>query len=436
MKLDNWALRWRATAPGLGFLGLLGPLGRAMRAVLAAAALAGTAQTGFAAEPLPPWLREAIAREAALLPAVQVRADDGWFQASVPGAQQAEAVREGGSYSISVGLEGGVSMGCEVMPGPRDLAALLQETAEISFREIAKRNGSVEARIVEASDAGAMGAHPFLVLRWFFRALDSKGERRVGALQQFAADLGTATVYCAHDELGYHRSFEAVTRAVTGGLRVLGETAPEPYFREINVVTINGTKVGVANTTLTRDADGDTRMMTKSSMLVQRAAGELFAQDTVDIEWVRPDGSLINASQFKATEGKLVEDMALKADEDGRWVASGSIAGKEVRQVLDGVPHSFLSQVRARQGLLAQAQPQGSSVEGRVWSSLDLTQLLPSRATVLGPSGEAAFAVREEIGGMAMEVVLDRKTGTMRNGKIPMGPLTLQFERILQQGAP
>ncbi len=386
-----------------------------------------------AADP-PKWLTDAMAREAKLPPAVAVAGDDGWFQARVPGAVKQTVAREGGGYSLAMQLEGGVAMSCEVLPGSRDLAAFLAETAEISFREIAKLNGEIQARAVDASDAGAVGPHPFLALRWLYRALN-RGEQRVGGLQQFVADMGVATLYCAHDELGYSQTFQAVTRAVTTELRVLGERPPEAHFREISVVSLNGNKVGVASTTMVRDAEGDTKVQHKTSILAQRTPGELYTQDGMDVEWVRPDGSLINASQVKASGGQLTENMVLKAIEEGRWRASGTIAGKDVSAELASAPDSFIAQSRARQQMLARDAAVGSSVQGRIWSSLDLTRLLPTRSTVLAAAGDGAYAVREELGSVTLDAVLDRTTGTMRSAKIPMGPLTMHFERILQQGS-
>ena len=387
-----------------------------------------------AAADLPKWLTDAMAREVKLPPVVAVTGDDGWFQARVPGAVNRTVSREDGSYSLAMQLEGGVTMSCEVLPGPRDLAAFLSETAEISFREIAKVNGVIQSRAVDASDAGAAGPHAFLALRWMYRALN-RGEQRVGALQQFVADMGAATLYCAHDELGYHQTFHAVARAVISELRVLGEQAPEAHFREISVISLNGNKVGVASTTMVRDADGDTKVQHKTSILAQRTPGELYTQDGMDVEWVRPDGSLINASQVKSTGGQQTEDMALKAMEEGRWRASGKLAGKDVQAELPSAPDSFITQSRARQQMLARDAAVGSSVQGRIWSSLDLTRLLPTRSTVLAAAGEDAYAVREELGSVTLEAVLDRKTGTMRSAKMPMGPLTLHFDRVLQQGS-
>lgn len=387
----------------------------------------------LAAQDVPKWLTDAKVREARLADPVDVVSEDGWLRVTVPGGVKHKVALADGSYSLSIELEGSVPVSCEVVREPRDLAALLAQTADFTFGEIQKRNGTVEARAVERSEAGSVGPYPFLSIEWVYRA-DQNGEKRVGGLKQYVADMDSAVVYCAHDDLGYAKTFEAVARALTAHLRTAGEQLPAAYFREISVVSIDGAKVGVATTTLTRDADGDTKVLNKSALLLQRVPGQLLSQDVSDVQWVRPDGSLINASQAKATNGQLGEDMSLQLQEGERWKASGKVDGKDMDVVLPGSPSSFVLMAKARRQIMAQAEPVGASTEAMTWSSLDLTRLLASRATVLAPSGADAFAVREEIGGIAIEAVLDKATGTMVSARMPLGPRTMNFERIYKQG--
>ena len=382
----------------------------------------------------PQWLTDALAREARLPEPRTVTSVDGWLQANVPGEVPHKVEKQSDGYSLTIQLGKELTVSCEVLRGSRDLAALLAETAEISFGELSKTNGEIEARAVQSTEAGAVGHHPFLALRWLYRA-KLKGELRVGGLQQFAADLGDAVVYCANDELGYARTFDAVARTLTTGLRLDGKPVDAGYFGEINVINIDGQRVGVASTTLTRDADGDTKVSNKSAMLLQRTPGQLIYQDVVDIQWVRPDGSLINALQVKAEQGRLSENLRLNPGEEGRWKAVGTLAGKDVEFELPKAPSSFVALAQARRQLMAAANPVGTSTEASTWSSLDLSRLLPTRATVLAPAGPSAFAVREELGGVAIEAVLDRKTGTMASARMPIGPRTMTLERVHQYGA-
>ncbi len=386
----------------------------------------------------PQWLIDAQAREATLPPATEVASEDGWLQARVPGAVRHKVVLDRGGYSLSIALGSGSGgdrvISCEVLRGSRDLAALLAETAEVTLGQLSKVNGEIEVRVVEAVDAGAVGGHPFMALRWVYRARRG-GDVRVGGLKQFAADLGEAVVYCADDELGFVKTFDAVARRLTESLRIDGKPVDTGYFGEISVMSLNGQRVGVASTVMRRDADGDTEVRTKGAMLLQRTPGQLITEDTVEVQWVRPDGSLINALQVKAEQGKLTEDVGLKRHEDGRWRAAGKLAGKDVDFDLGEAPSSFVALAQARRQLMARPNPVGASTEASSWSSLDLSRLLPARATVLAAAGPDAYSGREELGGIVIDAVLDRKTGTMASARIPIGPLSLDLQRVHQHGA-
>lgn len=385
------------------------------------------------AQELPKWLTDAKARESRLAEPAEVASEDGWLRTKVPGAVKHKVVLDDGSYSLSIVLDGDITVSCEVMRGSRDMAAMLAQSTKITFGEIEKLNGTVEARALEASDAGAVGPYPFMSLQWLYRA-SRGGEARVGGLKQYAAVLDGAVVYCANDDLGYVKTFETVTRALTANLRTTGEPAQPAYFREVSVLSVDGTRIGVAVTKLTRDADGDTQVLNMSAMLLQPAPGQVLSQDVSDVQWVRPDGSLINASQAKASNGELSEDMTLKRDDEDRWRVSGKMNGKPIDAELPAPPSSFVEMARARRQLMAQASPVGTTTEAMTWTSLDLTRLLPARATVLAPAGADRYTVREELGGVAIEAVLDGQTGTMASARMPLGPRTLNYERVHRQG--
>jgi hypothetical protein len=386
------------------------------------------------AQDLPKWLTDAKAREARLAEPVDVASADGWLRTKVHGALKQEIVENDETYEINIAVEEDVIVSCVVLRGSRDLAALLARTAKASLEGANENRGTVEARVVEASDAGSVGPNPYMSLQWLYR-VDLKGEKRVGALKQYAAALDDAVVFCAHDDLGYSRTFEAVTRTLTTHLRTGGAAVQPAYFREVSVVSLDGTRVGVATTTMTKDADGDTKVVNASALLLQTAPGQLVSQDVSDVQWVRPDGTLINAVQVKSSNGAMSEDMALKQqDGEHRWQVSGTISGKQIDVELQGAPSSYVAQAKARRALMAQASPVGASTDALTWTSLDLTRLLSARSTVLAPVGTDHYAVREEVGGVAIEAVLDKQTGTMVSAKMPLGPRTMNFERLYRHG--
>ena len=58
-------------------------------------------------------------------------------------------------------------------------------------------------------------------------------------------------------------------------------------------------------------------------MMVPATGGELHTQDSVQIEWVKPDAAMINASHFVTESGEVSTNIGLKWNEDtGRSRAS------------------------------------------------------------------------------------------------------------------
>jgi hypothetical protein len=99
---------------------------------------------------------------------------DGWLQANVPGEVQHKVEKQSVGYSLTIQLGKELTVSCEVLRGSRDHAALLAETAEISFGELRKTNGEIEARAVQSTEAGAVGALGALVVALVRRRLDGR----------------------------------------------------------------------------------------------------------------------------------------------------------------------------------------------------------------------------------------------------------------------
>ena len=402
------------------------PLPRAVAGLMCAAALAAQA------EDAPQWLVEAKARESRLAQPNDVASEDGLLRAQVPGTLKKKVLLEDGSYGVAIGLEAGIEISCEVFPGSHDLAAILAKTSETSFVEIQKVNGTVEARALESSGAGAVGPYPYLSLQWIYRARRN-GEARVGSLKQFIAATDDALAYCANDDVGYTKTFETVSRALASSLR-LGDSQVKPYFREISVVSLDGARVGVATTTLTRDEDGDIQVVSKSALLVATAPDQLVSQDVASVEWVQPDGSLINASHAKSSNGKVVERVTLKKQGESPWRISGTLEGKAIDVEVQGTPSSVVAQAWARKRLMAQPKPVGTQTESLAWGSPDLSRFTTSRSTVQAQVGPERFAAREELGGLVLDAVLDAQTGTMFSAKMQLGPRMMHFDRVYRDG--
>lgn len=384
------------------------------------------------AQELPKWLIEAKAREAKLGELTEVSSTDGWLKTKVQGNVANKVTLDDEAYQIGIQIDGSVQVSCEVLKGTRDIARLMSRASEVSFEALQKRQGTIEFKAIEAADAGALEGNPFMTQQWIYRA-NLNGEKRVGGLKQFVAALDQAVVYCAHDELGFAKTFDTLTKALTRHMTIQSEHVPKAHFREVSVMSLDDMRVGVATTTMTKDADGDSKVVTVSAMVIQSAPGKLVTKDSYRVEWVRPDGSLINALESAASNGELSEDVALKRA-DGRWLVSGTLAGKEIEAELPSAPRSSVELARDRRQLMAQPNPEGAKTEAMAWMSPDLTRLVPVRATLLKPVGTTGFGSREELSGIVMEAVLDKNTGTLISAKMPIAARQLNVDRVFLQG--
>jgi predicted alpha/beta hydrolase family esterase len=69
------------------------------------------------------------------------------------------------------------------------------------------------------------------------------------------------------------------------------------------------------------------------------------------------------------------------------------------------------------------------------WTDLDLTRLLESRTTVLKVLDGERLSVQESLGGVTVEHVLDKSTGTPVRTVMPVGPVSIELERVYIQGS-
>src|SRR5687768_3450372 len=277
----------------------------------------------------PKWLKDARARESKSLKAAEIKSKDGWFKVRTPGKKVGTIEKVEGSYSVELEIGGGgASVHCEVYPEGIDIANALRVTLHNAIKEIESSQGKIEARALESTDAGAYGAVPYISLSWVYRVASPEGAQ-VGGFKQFVMEKGKQGVYCAHNDLGFTRTFAAISRAFAESLETQ-DPVSTPHYIEISTASMSGTKIGVAVSTLERDGEGDTRARQMTAMLIATDDGRVQSQDATHVHWVRPDGTLINAANTDVSNGEVENNLTLMAEE-GRWIVEGEVQGKTVK---------------------------------------------------------------------------------------------------------
>lgn len=383
----------------------------------------------------PQWLQDARAREATLPKPAVIESKDRRFKARVPARARGAIVEEGGSYSVELQVGKGVPpVHCEIYPESIDMANGLRSLAAATLDHIARAQGNIERREVERTDAGWNGSAAFLQADWIY-AVQDDGQTRLGALKQALFDRDGASVYCAHNDLGYRQTFERVTHELAKSLE-WSSAAPVARYREVLVASINERKLGVVLLDVERDADGDDRVSTSLSMLVPMGGGEVTAQDHMQIEFVTDERELINALQVVNTNGEIETDVRLDPDEDGDWLVSGQFNGKTIESGIPGdqVPRSSLEQYGLIGALLQSPEPAGRSISFMVWSDSNPTVFTDVVATAVARTAGDLWSVNMNFAGLEFDTVTDARDGTVLKSVMPLGHLTITLERAARLG--
>ncbi len=388
---------------------------------------------GAAAEE-PAWLTEARAREGTLVAARPFKSKDGALTGQVPGKVRNKVVLEDQVYYLEVDIGTETPVSCEVLVEGFDLARMLRSTANLTFERLAQVQGAVDAKTVERVDAGVMGANPYIAVDWAYRTQTGKGPM-LGGLKQVAVDMHSHGVYCSHVDLGYTRTFASVVQTLVESLRYADAPAA-PGYLEVQTLRLGDQPVGVATWRLETDADGDIRSLLSNSMFVPAAEGVVTAQDTAHVQWMKPDGRLLNAMHVSSSNDETQTQLELRPAEDSDgWRVSGTFMGKPLELDLgDEAPASVLTQARLRRELLAQSSPVGRKVTDQSWTSADPTRLLTTTFTVTGSDATGRFTATEVSGPLKVDEVVDPASGTPLRMTMAVGPTSLRLERVYVSG--
>jgi hypothetical protein len=383
----------------------------------------------------PQWLKDARAREGQAIAPVAIKSKDGWFRATVPAKVVGDIVKEDGSYNLALDAGADASIYCEVVPDGVDMGDMLRRTADMTLKQVEAGAGKVEARQVESSDAGVIGDVPYLQIRWLYRVNDGK-EARVGALQQVIFEKLGHSIYCAQVALGYVKTFAAVTQSLAQSFEAPPAATAAPYYYEVDTIAIAGVKLGITLTRLEHDQDGDTKATILTAMAQPAPNGTLRAHEALEINWIKPDGSLINAAYTASEDGEIVSDVVLERAA-GAWVIHGESQGKKLDDKLaaDAQPGTWVARALALRKLLAAGNPVGVMNITPLWVSPDFGKLTEQRTKVLAKKGADRFTAHFDLGALSAETVLDASLGLPVSAEIATGTQTLRLERVHVNGS-
>ena len=381
----------------------------------------------------PQWLLDARAREGAPVKVQAIASEDRSVRARVSATLASPITIKGEVYMLSLAVGAPSAMECAVRKKATRLASFLYSTRKPSFDVIADAQGAIEVSAVERTDAGAVGASPFIALDWIYR-VNRDGAQQLGALKQFVANKDDASIYCALNEIGYTSTFERVAHELLTTLDT-GQNTEKAHYREVALLSMGDKHVGVGTIRLVRNKDGTSRSEQETHMLVQVGPGLLQAIDETDVTQMRKDGTMISAVAAAYENDEANSSLELQPGGSG-WQVSGTFKGKEISASWPDQPDTWLDEVRQVRKRLREPESAGASITTNQWlPSIDPTKLLESSNTIQGPAENGLFAVSGTVAGMQIDSKVDPRTGSPVVMTMQMGPVSMTVERIFSDGS-
>ncbi len=382
----------------------------------------------------PALYRENITREAELAASDAFASPDGVWSGRSSARLASPIESRGGTYYALFEIGSEVPIECFAYANRFDLATDLARQAEGALGALAEQIGALKARQIHATQAGAVAASPYLGIDWLYAI--EQGGGQLGLLKERVALVGSRTLSCQHNELGYVESFERVFREVAESFEYRGPEPPEPEpaYREIALVSLAGRRIGVASTNVTRDAEGDLRADTLTALLLPIAPDRVRASDSYQIEVSRGDGTLLFAKSVRSEAGEVGSELELAPGPDGGWRVSGSREGRAFRAEFPRETlHGAVGQMLRLRAAIA-AEGAGALVSLRSWSDADPSQPIEMTTELLRLRDDGDFDARLRVGPVEATGIADR-AGSMRRISLDLGHAAMDFERVFADGA-
>jgi len=380
----------------------------------------------------PDWLVEAMGQESLMMRARKVDLGDGVINTRLAGKPAADPQPTPDGWYLTRDIGTASPLECWAFTTTVDPATMASNIAEQSMLASEQVNGPLGDRNLYFVDAGAYGGAPYVALEWFY-SVGEPPNKLVGLAKVRVAVRDDYSFACAHNFLGYRQTFALAFEQFVREAK-FDSGATSPYYEEVVVQRIGEQIIGVSRSSFTLDSEGDTQIELMETSLMPVDGSTLSTSDTWYSGWSRPDGTLINQRVAKSENGEVTMNLALDPLEDGVWLVSGTLQGKEIDQEINGTaePVSELGQMLTVQALMA--DPSRKLANLSVWvPAADPTQFLQAEVA-LDPKGRDGRG-RLTMGPLSIAAQFD-PSGSLVTGALQAGAAEMVLDRIWIRGTP
>lgn len=377
----------------------------------------------------PEWVREAMPVEARRLKFRTVETPDDSMRSKLPGKTAAPTAIEDGWYFVS-DIKAESPLECYLFTSSRDLAALTSAIADANIEAVGQQ-GSIGNRQIYYADGGAVAGMPYVALEWLY-TVQTDAQMLVGFTKVRAATKGEKAFVCTHNYLGYRESFAQAFDEFVTHAEVADDT-PAPFYEEIARVDMNGGPgASVSYIAYTAGDEGDIRAYIAEASITAVDAATVTTSDAYTITYSLASGELINAYSITAENGEISANLSLNRGDDGDWVSSGTLQGKELAYTIDGAqqPSSEWQQMAMARDLFAGNDDVANAL---VWlPTLDPTRFVD--ATLRRDDAEVERQAIMTLGPLTYTGRFDA-SGNLADADMTVGPVALRVARVWSQGS-
>lgn len=273
-------------------------------------------------------------REATGLTLHQVVSSDNELEFSVQSrkAPVVELVKEKSIYhyaKIDIGSE--AAMECYFYKGDISPAIAIRSLTGLMLMN-KKVIGNVVAARTSFVGAGAIEGNPYLMLQTAF-SVDDEGSRLTGNLKAMVATKDVGNVVCAHNEVGYQKTFaDRFTEIVTSFSFV---KAPKPplLYKDVIVLSLNNLPIGYVVNYLTDGQNQNKGWINKTSFLLP-SENETYTTDDMSLELSSKKGIVAYGFYKSEQSGKLDHAIEIKSDDGKNYVVLGTKQDQKVETLM------------------------------------------------------------------------------------------------------
>ena len=377
---------------------------------------------------MPEALRKLFERELPPLPktAVEVAREAGALKAEVEAKGKVEVSREGEVDVLAIPIGTQMPIQCYVYRSRIDGAGSIAQL----FQRVKKKLQIVSAQPV---DVAALAGSPALFVEMVYLADAEGGKKNAGQLKQSVMPHPDRSLMCLHDEPGYSQTFRRIVKGLGASLSA---AAPDERsgarFAEVIAIRAGDMPVGFVEGTTAPAKDGASTSHSYVAMVAPPAPGEIVTQDKAFISKVDASGHVVAKVCSKTSAGELETIVTLTRAADGKMYGyEGTVKGKKVKGTFataDGLAGDRL--VAKRMPLLLSG---GSSEERFQQYSVDENPVGATEVVYRKDAGPRRVTI--ESSGTKVHATLD-EDGYPSFMQMPIGALTITYERIWSRGKP